>query len=122
MKDIVFVDCTASSNTAGFLISALNAGSRVVLCNKKPLTASQEEYDQLTSSKNIGRLGYESTVGAGTPMCAALRRLLYSGDIPKKIEGTLSGTLGYVMTGLGEGKSYSDVVGQAYKLGYTEPD
>lgn len=39
-----------------------------------------------------------------------------------KIAGTFSGTLGYVMTGLQAGNKFSEVVREAHRLGYTEPD
>ncbi len=39
-----------------------------------------------------------------------------------RIAGTFSGTLGYVMTGLQEGRAFSEIVREAHELGYTEPD
>jgi homoserine dehydrogenase len=40
----------------------------------------------------------------------------------QRIAGTFSGTLGYVMTGLQAGRPFSEVVREAHRLGYTEPD
>jgi len=40
----------------------------------------------------------------------------------RKIEGIFSGTLSYIFNTFGEGQNFSDVVIQAKKLGYTEPD
>jgi homoserine dehydrogenase len=40
----------------------------------------------------------------------------------RKIAGALSGTLGFVMTGLQAGQPFSEVVREAQQLGYTEPD
>ena len=45
-----------------------------------------------------------------------------SGDRVERVAGTFSGTLGYVMTGLQEGRLFSEVVREAHALGYTEPD
>jgi len=55
-------------------------------------------------------------------MIATLSRVLSSGDPVRKVLGSFSGTLGYVMTGLESGRSYSSVVREALRLGYTEPD
>ncbi|CAJ1965098.1 unnamed protein product [Sphenostylis stenocarpa] len=45
-----------------------------------------------------------------------------SGDPVHQIIGSLSGTLGYVMSEVEEGKPLSQVVKDAKSLGYTEPD
>jgi homoserine dehydrogenase len=118
----IVVDCSASDRTAELLITSLKNGSGVVLANKKPLTLSQSIYDQLYQSSGRIRLRYESTCGAGTPMIASLRRLLDAHDLPSLIQGTFSGTLGYLTSELQNGKNFSDIVNEAAKLGYTEPD
>ena len=38
------------------------------------------------------------------------------------MRGTFSGTLGFLCSGLQHGRTYSAVVHEAYKLGYTEPE
>lgn len=119
----IAVDCSAAGESiTKVLLAALNQGAGVAMANKKPLTLDQSYYQGMTTTDNIHRLKYESTVGAGTPMVASLQRLLASGDSVSKIQGTFSGTLGYLMTGLSEGKPYSAVVQEAFDLGYTEPD
>lgn len=55
-------------------------------------------------------------------MIAALQRVVAAHDEVNLISGAFSGTLGYVMSGLQEGKPFSEVVGKAKELGYTEPD
>ena len=125
----VVIDCTASDETLDALFLALNRGCQVVLANKKPLTAAQDVYDRLTriggaasAPRSLAGLRYETTVGAGLPVIATLDRLVSSGDEIERIAGSFSGTLGYLMTGLEEGRSYSETVRDAYRLGYTEPD
>lgn len=68
------------------------------------------------------RIRFESTVGAGLPVIASVTRVLSSGDPIYQIIGSLSGTLGYVMSELEDGKLFSSVVQEAKRLGYTEPD
>jgi len=116
----VVVDCTASDETLDALFLALERGYQVVLANKKPLTVVQDVYDGI--SRSAGDARWETTVGAGLPVIATLNRMVSSGDEIERIAGSFSGTLGYLMTGLEEGRSYSETVAEAYRLGYTEPD
>jgi homoserine dehydrogenase len=124
----VVVDCTATDVTVPALLYSLEQGYKIVLANKKPLTLQQEVYDRLTRAgattgvRDLGRARWETTCGAALPVIAMLNRLVASGDTVQRITGTFSGTLGYVMTGLQEGRPFSDVVREAHKLGYTEPD
>ncbi|MDE0068999.1 MAG: hypothetical protein OXO48_04755 [Caldilineaceae bacterium] len=125
----VVVDCTASDETLDALFLALERGYQVVLANKKPLTAAQKVYDRLIriggaadAPRSLAALRYETTVGAGLPVIATLDRLVSSGDEIERIAGSFSGTLGFLMTGLEQGRSYSETVQEAYRLGYTEPD
>ncbi|GAB4859918.1 hypothetical protein Ancab_011398 [Ancistrocladus abbreviatus] len=114
------VDCTASSDTVEMLNKVVGIGCCIVLANKKPLTSSLEDYDKLVSHPR--RLRHESTVGAGLPVIVSINRLLSSGDSISRIIGSLSGTLGYVMSEVEDGKPFSQVVRAAKALGYTEPD
>ncbi|KAK2973200.1 hypothetical protein RJ640_009830 [Escallonia rubra] len=117
---LAFVDCSASSETIGVLNRVVDLGCCVVLANKKPLTSSLEEFDNLVSQPR--RIRHESTVGAGLPIIASLNRIISSGDPIRRLIGSLSGTLGYVMSEVEDGKPFSQVVKAAKSLGYTEPD
>ena len=134
----VVVDCTATDATVSALLYARDQHYKIVLANKKPLTIDQEVYDRLTSAggtngfngptsegapvRQLSQTRWETTVGAALPVISTLNRLVSSGDEIKRITGTFSGTLGYVMTGLQEGKPFSAIVREAHQLGYTEPD
>ncbi|KAI0502365.1 hypothetical protein KFK09_017313 [Dendrobium nobile] len=65
---------------------------------------------------------YEATVGAGLPIIRTLQGLLETGDKILQIEGIFSGTLSYIFNNFKGTKSFSDVVSEAKKSGYTEPD
>ncbi|KAJ0084970.1 hypothetical protein Patl1_30130 [Pistacia atlantica] len=140
---LAFVDCSASSETVGVLAQVVDLGCCIVLANKKPLTSTMEDYDKLVSHPR--RIRHESTVmpapgncnfvpftlklvkfvgssvGAGLPVIASLNRMILSGDTVHRIVGSLSGTLGYVMSEVEDGKPLSQVVRAAKSLGYTEP-
>ena len=117
------VDVTASGTTTPLLIEALKRGQKVVSANKKPFSSDQAAYDALVGHPvRHNNVRHESTVGAGLPAIAALNRLSMSDDKVKKIAGTFSGTLGFVMSGLEAGRPFSEVVLEAKSKGYTEPD
>ncbi|PQM36422.1 bifunctional aspartokinase/homoserine dehydrogenase [Prunus yedoensis var. nudiflora] len=99
---LALVDCSASSETIPMLTQAVDLDCCIVMANKKPLTSTM--------------------VGAGLPVIASLNRILSSGDPVHRIIGSLSGTLGYVMSEVEDGKPLSQVVQSAKNLGYTEPD
>ncbi|CAD5332307.1 unnamed protein product [Arabidopsis thaliana] len=117
---LAVVDCSASMETIEILMKAVDLGCCIVLANKKPVTSTLEHYDKLALHPRFIR--HESTVGAGLPVIASLNRIISSGDPVHRIVGSLSGTLGYVMSELEDGKPLSQVVQAAKKLGYTEPD
>jgi len=91
------------------------------MANKKPMTGPQADFDYMNSADMQARCGYESAVGAGTPFVATTRRLVASGDSVRSAEGTFSGTLGFITSGLAE-RPFGDLVNDAFRLGYTEPD
>ena len=119
----VLVDVTAEE-TSDLLLSALGHGFDLVLANKKPVAASSEAYEKLMAAgKTAGRrIRYEATVGAGLPILDTFWKLVESGDRVLKIEGCLSGTLGFLFTQLSQGRPFSEAVREAMARGYTEPD
>jgi aspartokinase/homoserine dehydrogenase 1 len=118
-RGAIIVDCTATDATLPALLAAAAAPPmRAVLANKKPMTASMEAWDALRGP----RVRYESTVGAGLPAVASLHRVVASADGVTKIAGSLSGTLGFVMSALQAGEPFSEVVKRARAQGFTEPD
>lgn len=115
----IVVDMTATPKTAPTLLAAMEAGCGVVLANKIPLAA---DWNAAKTFFAYPSLRYECTVGAGLPVIDTLQYLLDTGDRVTRIEGCLSGTLGYLCAELEKGVAYSAAVAQAKELGYTEPD
>ncbi|HEX9115685.1 MAG TPA: homoserine dehydrogenase [Anaerolineae bacterium] len=115
----IVVDVTAGDETIPALELALRRGYAAVTANKVPLTAAQSTFERLVGS---GRFRYESTVGSAVPVIEALRGLLRANDRIDAIEGALSGTLGFICTGLEAGRPFSALVAEAHERGYTEPD
>ncbi len=119
----VLVDVTAEE-TGDLLRSALGHGFDLVLANKKPLAGSAESHARLLETARVKerRILFEATVGAGLPILDTYRKLVESGDRVLRVEGCVSGTLGYVLSAVSEGKPFSEAVGEAVDRGYAEPD
>lgn len=118
-ENVLLVDVTATDGMEPALDRALAAGYGVALANKKPLAGPWA-----TARHYFGhpRVRHESTVGGGQPVIATLRYLLDTNDPILRIEGQLSGTLGYICRRLDEGIPYSRAIAEAKAFGYTEPD
>jgi homoserine dehydrogenase len=117
----IIVDTTAAegATVVPAFEGVLTQGGAVVLANKKPIAESREQWEILMRE---GRTGYEATVGAGMPIISTLQSLIDTGDIIHHVQGTFSGTLGYLMSQLQEGTPYSQAVRTAKANGWTEPD
>ena len=68
------------------------------------------------------RLWHEATVGAGMPIISTIGGLLETGDEILEIQASPSGTLGFIMSAVEGGRSFSEAVREAVDLHYAEPD
>ncbi len=115
----IVVDVTASEATVPALQLAIQRGYGAVTANKVPLTGPQAVFNGLARS---GRFRYESTVGSAVPIIEAALGLVRADDVIASVEGALSGTLGFLFTGLQADRPFSELVQEAMARGYTEPD
>lgn len=115
--ETIVIDTTAAKQTS--IQQALRAGCRLVFANKNSHSAAWAEAEPFFHSQ---RVKYEATVGAGLPVIRSLQTLINTEDAVTRIEGVMSGTLGYLCSQLEAGLSYSQAVQQAHQHGYTEPD
>jgi homoserine dehydrogenase len=116
--DAIVVDTSATNRTVPVLISAVENRCGVVLANKLPLAGDGQWFDTLAA----GPARWETTVGAALPVISTLNTLLDSGDEVRLIEGSLSGTLGYIASQLEARVPFGAAVREAKQRGYTEPD
>jgi len=116
-QDTIVVDTSASRDLD--LTPALSAGCKLVYANKNALSSPWKQAAGLYSKAQVA---YEATVGAGLPVIQTLRSLVATGDTITRIEGVMSGTLGFLCSRLEQGATYSEAVQQAFDAGYTEPD
>ncbi len=119
----VVADLTANE-TLPALRAALQSGMDIVLANKRPLSAPLAEVQALRAlAVSQGRrILHETTVGAGLPVMDSYAKLVETGDKVLRIEGCTSGTLGFLLTGIGRGEPFSETLRNAMCLGFTEPD
>ncbi len=120
----VIIDCTTSQDIPGKYLQWIQRGIHIITPNKKAGTTAMDEYRKLFSeSRKRGiHFLYETTVGAGLPIIGTLRDLILTGDKIKRIEGVFSGTLAYLFWRFNGTKPFSELVGEAKNLGFTEPD
>ncbi len=117
----VLVDCTASETVPAKYGPALRSGAAVVTANKLPFAGPLDEWHALRDA-GPGRLYHETTVGAALPVIRTLQELIATGDRVRRIEGVLSGTLGFLLDQVTAGRAFSEALRIAHERGYTEPD
>ncbi|MBE7685701.1 bifunctional aspartate kinase/homoserine dehydrogenase I [Tenacibaculum piscium] len=124
LRNAVFVDNTANQQVSEIYEQYLRNSIAVVTCNKIACASSLENYKILkaVSRKYNAPFLFETNVGAGLPVIDTLKNLIASGDRVQKIQAVLSGSLNFVFNNFNENTTFHDVVAQAQKEGYTEPD
>ena len=124
LRNSVFVDITASELVASTYADYLKQSISVIACNKIACSSEIEYYlelKQLSHKYNVPFL-FETNVGAGLPVIDTLKHLINSGDQINTIHAVLSGSLNYIFNNFNRNTSFYDIVRQAQKEGYTEPD
>lgn len=124
LRNSVFVDNTANAEISKSYPDYLRNSISVVTCNKIACSSDYSYYKnlkQLAKQYNAPFL-FETNVGAGLPIIDTLKHLIASGDKVKKIQAVLSGSLNFVFNTFDDSVTFHDVVKQAQKQGYTEPD
>ena len=119
----VVVDCTAADGMQSVYHDAFSRGIHVVAANKKALTIEWSERQRLLQAASVAHryYNYETTVGASLPVIDTLMSMVRTGDRVERVEGSLSGTLGYLANELMSGVPLSEAVRDAKNKGYTEP-
>ena len=123
-RNSVFIDNTANQEVSEVYEKYLRESISVVTCNKIACASSFDNYKTLkrVSKKYNAAFLFETNVGAGLPIIDTLKNLINSGDRVHKIQAVLSGSLNFVFNNFNEDSTFHDVVAQAQKEGFTEPD
>ncbi len=124
LTNVALVDCTASAELVRAYPDFIAAHMHIITPNKQANVLPWKQYARLMEllRKNGKYFLYEANVGAGLPVISTLQDLLASGDAVVRIEGLLSGTLGYLFSSYDGSRSFSACLQEAQKSGFTEPD
>lgn len=124
VRNSVFIDNTANEQVANIYYQYLRESIGVVTCNKIACASNLDNYKNLKaiSRKYNAPFLFETNVGAGLPIIDTLKNLVNSGDRIHKIQAVLSGSLNFIFNNFTENTTFHDIVLQAQKEGYTEPD
>jgi homoserine dehydrogenase len=120
----VLVDLTAADGMEAVYAEAFRRGIHVVSANKRPLVVPFAERERLTllRRQSGSHWHYEPTVGASLPLIGTLDDIVRTGDRVHLLEGSLSGTIGFVTGEVMKGSPLSLAVRWARELGYSEAD
>ncbi|RNA63900.1 bifunctional aspartate kinase/homoserine dehydrogenase I [Chryseobacterium nematophagum] len=124
LRNSIFIDVTASPQVPEVYEMLLKRSINIVACNKIAASSDFEKYTTLknTAKNHSCKFFFETNVGAGLPIIGTINDLIRSGDKITSIQAVLSGTLNFVFNHYDGSRSFSEVVAQAQKEGYTEPD
>ena len=98
----------------------LQRGVAYVTANKALLATHGEELSRL-ARVNGGALLGSASVGGGTPMIEMVQHLAATGAI-ESLSGIVNATTTYILSAMGEGRSYADALRAAQEAGYAEAD
>lgn len=124
LRNSIFVDVTANPAAADQYAPLLAKSVAVVACNKIAASAAYASYRQLKQLAQDFNTRYlfETNVGAALPVIGTLGDLMRSGDVVRRMQAVLSGTLNFVFNNYDGSRPFAEVVAQAQAEGYTEPD
>lgn len=104
-----------------YLQRALLKGKSVVTANKEVIAKHWDELELAAKTSGAG-LYYEACVGGGIPIIQSIIGSLQSNHI-KKYMGIINGTTNFILTKMSEeGRTFQEVLAEAQRLGYAEPD
>ncbi len=124
LRNSIFVDNTATDHVPKYYQDILRSSISIVTPNK---VAASSAYDIYSDIKKIAlryrsQFLFETNVGAGLPVISTLKDLVKSGDKIMAIDAVLSGSLNFIFNNYNGEKPFADIVREAQKQGYTEPD
>ena len=103
------------------VISAIKEGKHIVTANKALIATHGNEIFRLAHENNV-EIGFEASVGGGTPVIKALREGLVANKV-KWFAGILNGTSNYILTEMESNQtSFPLALEKAQALGFAESD
>ena len=120
----VIVDCTNNEKVAEYHEKWLSKGINIVCPGRKSGSGDLARYKRINQiqRENGATLLLESSVGSALPIITTLNDLVETGDKIRSLEGSLSGTMAYVLSRFSKEIPFSKAFEKAVELGYTEND
>ncbi|PYE31326.1 aspartate kinase /homoserine dehydrogenase [Idiomarina fontislapidosi] len=122
--ELVMIDLTDAKPVAQLYPSLFANGLHIISANKRAGSAEESLYREIRTIQHEYKREwlYNTTVGAGLPLNYAINDLRGSGDEIRSISGIFSGTMSWLFENFTDGVKFSDLVLEAKKRGYSEPD
>ena len=116
------IEVMGGEEPAGSLIErAFRAGKHVVTANKELVAKRGRALLQVARETNVD-FHYEASVGGGIPLIGPFKQDLVANRI-SQVRAIINGTTNYMLTRMAEEPvDYADVLAEAQRLGYAEPD
>ena len=99
---------------------ALDRGKPYVTANKALLATYGGELAEL-ADRRVAALLASASVGGGTPMIETVSHLAATGAV-ERIRGIVNATTTYILSAMGDGRSYDDALREAQDAGFAETD
>lgn len=113
----VVMECMGGIDRPLALLSPYLRSGRPVITANKALLA--ERWDDLRDHALAGRLYYEASVMAGTPVIGPMSTVLRASTFVG-LQAVLNGTCNYILTQMEAGREYAAALAEAQVLGYAE--
>ncbi len=98
----------------------LERGQPYVTANKALLATHGGELARVAAAHGAALLG-SASVGGGAPMIETVEHLAATGRI-RRLRGLVNATTTFILSGMGEGRTYADALAEAQDAGYAEAD
>ncbi|HEY7177849.1 MAG TPA: homoserine dehydrogenase [Gaiella sp.] len=102
------------------VLELLGSGRSVVTANKQLVARRGAELFAAAASSGA-QLRFEASVCAAIPVIKVLRESLVSTNV-HRVVGIVNGTTNFVLSAMGDGRTYDEALSEAQQLGYAEAD
>jgi homoserine dehydrogenase len=103
-----------------YLRRAITAGKHIVTANKEVMAKYGPDLLELALEHEVD-IYFEAAVGGGIPLISTFKIDLLANEI-NSIEAIINGTTNYILDGMAQGKSYTEALDEARRLGFAEAD
>ena len=118
----VIVDCTNSEEAGDYYEKWLSEGIHIISPGRRVGAGDLERYNRVCAAQRGHSVEWylESSVGSALPIISTIRDLFETGDTIKTLQGSLSGTMAFVLSTFDDTVPFSEALQMAIDKGYTE--